>query len=358
MAPDTNRTASRQRLPLLGITMGDPAGIGPEVAAKALANMSLRRACRVVVIGSFPVVQRTLKRLRSPLKAVRVTDIGLVPAGPKQVAVWDPLPRPLGAFVIGKAAPETGAASVAFITEAVRLAEGGLIDAMVTGPINKEAMHMGGYRYPGHTELLADLTKSDEVGMMILGGPLKIMFTTTHVALRDLPARLTVPTIVKAIRLADRALRDSFRIRKPRIGVAALNPHAGEHGLFGNEEQTTIQPAVEQARQAGIDASDPLPADTLFGKAARGAYDGVVALYHDQGLIPLKLVAFGTCVNMTVGLPIIRTSVDHGTAYDIAGRGVAEAGSLIAAIKLAVQLVHIRRQAGRVGSGGRYGNLK
>jgi 4-hydroxythreonine-4-phosphate dehydrogenase len=325
--------------------MGDPAGIGPEVVAKALANASVRRGCRLLVIGSFPAMERALKLLKSPWKAVLVTDVERLPVGPKQVAVLDPLPHPLGAFEIGKAAPETGAASVAFITEAVRLAEAGLIDAMVTAPINKEAMHMGGYRYPGHTELLADLTKSTEVGMMILGGPLKIMFTTTHVALRELPDRLTVPAIVRAIRLADLALRESFRIRKPRIGVAALNPHAGEHGLFGNEEQTTIQPAVDQARQAGIDASDPLPADTLFGKVARGAYDGVVALYHDQGLIPLKLVAFGTCVNMTVGLPIIRTSVDHGTAYDIAGRGVAEPGSLIEAIKLATQLVHIRRQA-------------
>ena len=345
MARDKDRTASGNRLPLLGITMGDPAGIGPEVVAKALAKASVRRGCRLLVIGSFPVMERTLKLLRSPLKAVKVTDVRLAPAGPKQVPVLDPLPQPLNSFEIGQAAPETGAASVSFITEAVRLAEAGLIDAMVTAPINKEAMHMGGYRYPGHTELLADLTKSPEVGMMILGGPLKIMFTTTHVALRALPDKLTVPAIVKAIRLADLALRESFRIRKPRIGVAALNPHAGEHGLFGNEEQTTIQPAVEQARQAGIDASDPLPADTLFGKAARGAYDGVVALYHDQGLIPLKLVAFGTCVNMTVGLPIIRTSVDHGTAYDIAGRGVAEPGSLIEAIKLAVQLVRIRRQA-------------
>ena len=327
--------------------MGDPAGIGPEVVAKALAKASVRRGCRLLVIGSFPAMERALRLLKSSLKAVLVTDVGRIPAGPNQVAVLDPLPHPLGVFEIGKAAPETGAASVVFITEAVRLAQAGLIDAMVTAPINKEAMHMGGYRYPGHTELLADLTKSTEVGMMILGGPLKIMFTTTHVALRELPVRLTVPAIVKAIRLADLALRESFRIRKPRIGVAALNPHAGEHGLFGDEEQTTIQPAVDQARQTGIDASGPLPADTLFGKAARGAYDGVVALYHDQGLIPLKLVAFGTCVNMTVGLPIIRTSVDHGTAYDIAGRGVAEPGSLIEAIKLGIQLVRIRRQSSR-----------
>jgi 4-hydroxythreonine-4-phosphate dehydrogenase len=183
--------------------------------------------------------------------------------------------------------------------------------------------------------------------MMILGGPLKIMFVTTHVAIRDLPPRLTVEGIERAIRLADRALREFFGIRRPRIGVAALNPHAGEAGLFGDEEQRVIRPAASAARQQGIQASDPQPADTLFGKAAKGAYDGVVAMYHDQGLIPLKLVAFGTCVNLTVGIPIIRTSVDHGTAFDIAGKGVADPGSLLEAITLAARLARERAQQAR-----------
>ena len=174
--------------------------------------------------------------------------------------------------------------------------------------------------------------------MMILGGPLKIMFVTTHVALRDLSNMLTGDRIGRAIRLAHKALRQYFGVRRPRIGVAALNPHAGEAGLFGDEERTTIRPAVVQARHRGIQVTDPLPADTLFGKAARGDYDGVVAMYHDQGLIPLKLLAFGRCVNLTVGLPIIRTSVDHGTAYDIAGKGVADTGSFIEAVRLAATL--------------------
>lgn len=322
--------------------MGDPAGIGPEVVAKALALPKIRRLCRPVVIGSVPVMQRTVKALRVPLTVVSVTEAERLRLGARELPVLDPLERPLGSFKVGEAAAETGAASVSFITKAVRLAEQGTVDAMVTAPINKEAMHLGGFKYPGHTELLADLTNSTEVGMMILGGPLKIMFVTTHVALRDLPQKLTVATILQGIRLADRALRECFRIRKPKIGVAALNPHAGESGIFGDEEQTVIAPAVAEARRAGIAASDPLPADTLFGKAARGAYDGVVAMYHDQGLIPLKLVAFGSCVNMTVGLPIIRTSVDHGTAYDIAGKGVAEPGSLVEAISLAATLADIR----------------
>ncbi len=331
-----------RKLPLLAITMGDPAGIGPEVVAKALALPKVRRLCRPLVIGSVPVMQRTVKALRLPLAVISAISPEHVPSRRQELLVLDPLERPLGHFKVGVAAPETGAASVSFITTAVRLAEQGLVDAMVTAPINKEAMHLGGFKYPGHTELLADLTKSTEVGMMILGGPLKIMFVTTHVALRDLPQKLTVATILKGIRLADRALRECFRIRKPKIGVAALNPHAGESGLFGDEEHTVIAPAVAAARRAGIVASDPLPADTLFGKAARGAYDGVVAMYHDQGLIPLKLVAFGTCVNMTIGLPIIRTSVDHGTAYDIAGKGVAEPGSLVEAITLAATLASFR----------------
>jgi 4-hydroxythreonine-4-phosphate dehydrogenase len=179
--------------------------------------------------------------------------------------------------------------------------------------------------------------------MMIVGGPLRIMFVTTHVSIKDLPSMLTQERIEKSIRLAHVALTQLFGIRNPKIGVAALNPHAGEHGLFGDEEDRLILPAARAAQAQGILASDPLSADTLFGKAAKGDYDGVVAMYHDQGLIPLKLVAFGKCVNLTVGLPIIRTSVDHGTAFDIVGRGIADSGSLIEAVKLAARLVARRR---------------
>lgn len=340
------KTASRP-LPLLAITMGDPAGIGPEVIVKALALPAVRRLCRPLVIGAPSVMARTVAALRAPLTVVPVAEASAVAPRPKrnELLVLNPtdlMTQPLGSFRRGVAAAAPGAASVAYITKAVRLAEQSAVDAMVTAPINKEAMHLGGFHYPGHTELLADLTKSADVGMMILGGPLKIMFVTTHLAVRDMPAQLTVPAITKGIRLADRALRECFGIRRPKVGVAALNPHAGEAGLFGDEETRVIAPAVAEARRAGINASDPLPADTLFGKAARGQYDGVVAMYHDQGLIPLKLVAFGQCVNMTVGLPIIRTSVDHGTAYDIAGKGVADPGSLVEAITLAARLARIR----------------
>lgn len=331
--------------PILGITMGDPAGVGPEVVAKALANPALHRLCRPIVIGSLPVMQRTVRSLKLPLRVRRLGGHGEPLGGRGQLAVVDPLTRPLGRFAVGKVSAATGASSVAFIQKAVELARVGCIDAVVTGPINKQAIHLAGYRYPGHTEMLADLTGSSEVGMMIVGGPLKVMFTTTHVALGSLPELLSRQRVGKAIRLAQRALRDYFGIRKPRIGVAALNPHAGEGGLFGKEERRHILPASRAARARGIRASDPLPADTLFAKAARGDFDGVVAMYHDQGLIPLKLVAFGRCVNLTVGLPIIRTSVDHGTAFDIAGKRRADPGSLMEAVKLAAYLS--RRRSSR-----------
>jgi 4-hydroxythreonine-4-phosphate dehydrogenase len=329
--------------PLVGITMGDPAGIGPEVIAKAAVRSEVRRCCRPLVIGSLPVMEETVRALRLPLRVVGIGGHGEAVGRHNELPVLDPLERPLRRFRMGAVSRQTGAASAAFIVQAVHLAQRGCLDAIVTAPINKEAINLAGYEYPGHTEMLAALTKSREAGMMILGGPLKVMFVTTHVAHRKLADSLSPANIGKAIRLAHKALRDYFRVQRPRIGVAALNPHAGEHGLFGDEERRVILPACRRARARGIAASDPLPADTLFGQAARGAYDGVVAMYHDQGLIPLKLLAFGRCVNLTVGLPIIRTSVDHGTAYDIAGKGVADPGSMVEAIALAAKLAVGRR---------------
>lgn len=325
--------------------MGDPAGIGPEVVAKAVTTRAVREACHPIVIGSFPVMERTIKALRLKLKAFRVDSHEPMSMNDGTVAVLDPLEKPLRRFTPGVAAQETGAASVAFIKKGVALAQIGCIDGIVTAPINKEAINMAGCRYPGHTELLADLTQAKESGMMIVGGPLRIMFVTTHVAIKELPARLTKANIAKAIRLAHLALTQLYGIKQPKIGVAALNPHAGEHGLFGNEEARVILPAARAAQASGILASDPLPADTLFGKAVKGQYDGIVAMYHDQGLIPLKLVAFGTCVNLTVGLPIIRTSVDHGTAFDIVGKGIADPGSLLEAVKLAATIAKGRMAA-------------
>jgi len=326
--------------------MGDPAGIGPEVIAKALTGTALRRVCSPLVLGSYEVMQQTVKRLKLKMTVRKVEGHAPIGRQAGDIAVLDPLERPLGAYRMGVAAAETGAAAVAFIRKAVHLAQTGCIDGMVTGPINKEAINMAGCHYPGHTELLADLTQATESGMMIIGGPLKIMFVTTHVAIKDLPSLLTQSKIEKGIRLAHQAMTTLFGVKRPRIGIAALNPHAGEQGLFGDEEARVIAPAARAAQAQGILASDPLPADTLFGKAARGEYDAIVALYHDQGLIPLKMVAFGSCVNLTVGLPIIRTSVDHGTAFDIVGKGVADPGSLVEAVKLAARLARHRPSRG------------
>lgn len=329
------------RKPSLGITMGDPAGIGPEVIVKALARPLVRRLCRPVVIGSPEVLAKVACALKVRIKIRRVADWDdVVPAG--VIPVLDPLSAPLASFTPGRVSKETGAAQALYIKEAVRLALAKRIAGIVTAPINKEAINLAGYSYPGHTEMLADLTGAKEVGMMIVGGPLRFLFATTHVAIKEMPALLTPERIERAIRLCHLGLTTLFGIKRPRIAVAALNPHGGEGGLFGIEERTAIGPGVERARAQGFPAVGPLPADTLIGQAARGQYDAVVAMYHDQGLIPLKLAAFGRAVNITVGLPIIRTSVDHGTAYDIVGRGSADEGSLLEAIRLAATFARNR----------------
>ena len=329
-------------LPILAITMGDPAGIGPEIIAKALVSSKIRRRCRPLVIGSYSVLKHTVSKHGIPLTVTSVNDNshdqsthvfrqGLLP-------VLDPFEKPLKRFRKGQATSIAGEASVRCIQKAVRLAQIGCVEGIVTAPINKKAIHLAGHVYPGHTEMLGKLTRTKESGMMIVGGPLRIMFVTTHIAIRNLPQHITTRNVLRAIRLANKGLSNLFGIKRPRIGVAGLNPHAGEEGLFGMEEQRAITPAVKQAQASGVRCLGPYPADTLFGKAAQGGFDSVVAMYHDQGLVALKTLAFGHCVNVTVGLPFIRTSVDHGTAYDIVGKGKADPTSLIEAITLAAQL--------------------
>jgi 4-hydroxythreonine-4-phosphate dehydrogenase len=328
------KARNKNEKPILGITMGDPAGIGPEVIVKALARPLVRRLCRPVVIGSPEVLAKVAGLLKAQVKIRPATDLDAA-TPPGVISVLDPLSELLGPFVPGRVSKETGAAQALYIKEAVRLALEGTIAGIVTAPINKEAINLAGYPYPGHTEMLAELTGAQEVGMMIVGGPLRFLFATTHVAIKEMPKLLTPECVARAIRLCHLGLTTLFGIKRPRIAVAALNPHGGEGGLFGTEERTAIGPGVARARALGFPAVGPLPADTLIGQAARGKYDAVVAMYHDQGLIPLKLAAFGKSVNITVGLPIIRTSVDHGTAYDIVGQGLADEGSLLEAIRLA-----------------------
>jgi 4-hydroxythreonine-4-phosphate dehydrogenase len=240
-------------------------------------------------------------------------------------------------FAKGKPTAESGRASAVYIREAVKLAVNKQVDAMVTAPISKEALKMAGLNWPGHTEMIAELTGTKDYAMMLAGGPLRVILVTIHTAIRNVPDLVTRDKVLKTIRLAKKACT-MLGIRHPRIAVAGLNPHAGEAGLFGDEETREILPAIEAAGREGIEASGPFPPDTLFHKAYKGEVDMVVCMYHDQGLVPLKMIAFDKGVNVTVGLPIIRTSPDHGTAYDIAWSGQADPSSMIEALKLALHM--------------------
>jgi 4-hydroxythreonine-4-phosphate dehydrogenase len=283
--------------PRVAITAGDPAGVGPEIAARAAADARVRLACDPVVYG----------------------------------------PPDGSTFAPGELSGDAGRAAYDAIVRAVEDARRGVVDAIATAPVNKEAFRLGGLPWAGHTDLLAHLTGAREVAMMFYSDALRVVLATIHIALADVPRALTADRLEQTILLTAREL-PRFGFPRPRIAVAGLNPHAGEHGLFGREEETAIAPAVAACRARGVDVAGPFPPDTVFVRARRGEFDVVVACYHDQGLIPVKLVAFGQAVNVTLGLPIVRTSVDHGTAFDIAGKGTADPESLIAAVLLAARL--------------------
>jgi 4-hydroxythreonine-4-phosphate dehydrogenase len=285
----------------VGITVGDPAGIGPEIALKAAAHRAVLDVCEPCLYGPHHEAE-------------------------------------LRAFVPGQLSAEAGRVACEAIARAVEDIRLGRIDAMATAPINKEAFALAEIPYPGHTELLAMLTRSGHAVMMFHSEPLRVVLATVHVALRDVPALLTPEHLDFIIDLTAREL-PRFGYATPRLALAGLNPHAGEHGVIGVEDEAVLRPAVARARARNIDITGPWPGDTVFGRASRGEFDAVIACYHDQGLIPVKLLAFGRAVNVTLGLPIIRTSVDHGTAFDIAGKGVADPSSLVEAIRLAAKLV-------------------
>lgn len=324
--------------------MGDPAGIGPEIIAKVLDSGEIVPLCVPVVIGDAGVMRKLIEELRLPVTVNSITSLSQAAPAKGRIDVLDLKNVDLTAHEWGKPGASSGSSVVEYIKKAVELAMDREADAIVTAPISKEMMNAAGHHYAGHTELLADLTGTKEYGMLFVGGGLHVILVTIHVALKDVSRLITQASVLKTLRLAHRAMQ-SFGIDKPRIGVAALNPHAGEGRLFGNEEWDIILPAVVKARGDGIHASDPIPADTLFYKARNNYYDIVVAMYHDQGLAPLKMIAFGKAVNVTVGLPILRTSVDHGTAYDIAGKGCADPTSLLEAVKLAVSMSAHRKRA-------------
>ena len=301
------------------ISAGDPAGIGPEVTLKALAQPEVSGRAEIIVAGDPKFLHQAASALDLPMP-------------PSVVAAGD-----AGGVQPGRVSAAAGSAAVAAIEAAVRMLRQGDADGLVTAPISKEALRAAGYTWPGHTELLADLCGVQEVRMLLTSGPLRVVHVTTHRSLRSAIEAATKERILKTLELAAAGGR-LLGLSNPRIGVAGLNPHAGEGGLFGDEEELEIAPAVSAARERGIDALGPHPPDTLFWRAARGEFDIVIAMYHDQGHIPVKLNGFDEGVNLTLGLPFIRTSVDHGTAFDIAGRGTARWQSMAAAIALAADV--------------------
>ena len=330
--------------PIIGITMGDPVGIGPEIIVKALEENSVWDACLPFILGDGKVMDNTLKLLGSGLELRLVTEIKKNNKKEKVINLLALSKLNPDQVFFGKPNKETGDAMVGYIKKAIHLALEKKIDGMVTCPINKAAMALAGYAYPGHTELLAEETNTKEYAMMLAGKKLKVVLVTIHLPLRRVPEVLSPEKVFSCIYLSHNYLKEFFGIRKPRLAVAALNPHAGEGGLFGEEEEKIIDPMIKKAREGGINVVGPFPPDTLFYFAVKGHYDAVICMYHDQGLIPLKILHFEDAVNVTLGLPIIRTSVDHGTAYDIAGSGRASPKSLINAIRLAAQMASFREK--------------
>ncbi len=330
-------------LPCIAITMGDPAGIGPEIALKALSKGDPYRFCRPVVIGAVEAMEKAAESFPGP----RIREVSGFEGAGGEPGVVDVLPAARLApdrVLPGVPTPEGGKAMMEAIAAAVEAALRGDLEAVVTCPINKALMRRSGWDFDGHTELLRHLTGAGEVAMMLAGERLRVIPATIHCALAEVPRILTRDKILRAVTLGARALVSDFGIPSPRVAVASLNPHCGEEGLFGTEEERLIAPAVEEARSLGIDASGPLPGDTVFYQASKGDFDIVVSMYHDQGLIPLKLLHFSDGVNITLGLPIIRTSVDHGTAYDIAGKGIADPASLEAALRTAASMAARRSE--------------
>jgi 4-hydroxythreonine-4-phosphate dehydrogenase len=334
--------------PIIGITMGDPAGVGPEIIVKALSRPEVYKLCRPVVVGSGAVLSAALRITSSPLELNVVSELESVKGEHGWIDVLDLRNIELGDFVFGRVNAEAGRASVEYIFRAIDLALAGELDAVVTGPINKEAMNAAGFHYAGHTEIFAQRTGAKEYAMLLVDGEMRVVHVSTHVSLREACELVKKERVLTVIRLAAEAMK-ALDISRPKIAVAGLNPHAGENGLFGREEIEEIIPAVETARSQGFRVEGPLPPDTVFPKLRGGQYDIVVAMYHDQGHIPMKLAGFRydqtakrwssiSGVNVTLGLPIIRTSVDHGTAYNHAGKGTANEDSMVDAIKMAVSL--------------------
>jgi 4-hydroxythreonine-4-phosphate dehydrogenase len=327
----------------VGITMGEPMGIGPEIIVKALYDPFLRRQAKFIIFGMDEFLEYAADTAEVVPYWGRCQHEKISRDYPHNVVVADYDDYSVPTWIKGSS-KAGGEASLRFCVDAIEAARAGIIDAVVTAPISKASWKQAGAEWPGHTELLAALCKSPRKVMMFVAGPLKIALATIHEALFELRNKFTIGCVYEPIDLLNTALQEFFGIKNPKIAVAALNPHAGEDGQFGDEEQRIISPAILIAQEMGVNCSGPYPADTLFMRAAGGEFDGVVAMYHDQAMIPVKLLAFKEAVNVTIGLPIIRTSPAHGTAFDIAGKGVADESSFKAAIKLAIDMAKTRKQ--------------
>lgn len=322
-------------LPVIGITMGDPVGIGPEIIVKALNDPKLYSFCRPLVIGDEAIINQAIKLLESNTKTNKVDHCENGKYCHGIIDILNISKLNLDCISLKHPTIETGKAMQDYILKGIDLAVEKKISGLVTCPITKTAMQLAESEFHGHTELLAHKTETSNYAMMLAGERLKVVLVTIHIPLSEVPNSLTSDEILRIIHLTYNSLKTRFNIDSPKIGVAGLNPHAGEESMFGPEEEKIIIPAVQQAINQGIDVHGPLPPDTIFYQSLNGRFNAVVCMYHDQGLIPFKLIHFKDGVNTTLGLPIIRTSVDHGTAYDIAWKGIADQSSLIEAIKMA-----------------------
>jgi 4-hydroxythreonine-4-phosphate dehydrogenase len=330
-------------LPIIGITMGDPTGIGPEIIAKAFSMEEPFQDCRPIVFGDHDVLLKTIKRQGL---STAVETFERIPEGgyfPKKIFLFPLSHLDASSLHFGKPDRASGEAMVKYIEEAVKWVRSGKVDAITTCPINKEAINAAGYSFPGHTELLAHLVGISCVAMMFLGTRWKVVLVTTHLPIKEVSRSITRSRVLSVIRLTDEGLKKYFKIIHPRIAVLGLNPHCGEEGLLGEEEKMQIIPAIREATSQGMDVEGPFPADSFFDLSGHYVFDAVISMYHDQGLVPIKMVDFKEAVNFTLGLPFIRTSVGHGTAYDIAGKGLADPTNLIKAMSIASKLSRSKR---------------
>ncbi|MCK5311164.1 MAG: 4-hydroxythreonine-4-phosphate dehydrogenase PdxA [Desulfobacteraceae bacterium] len=327
---------SNKIIPVIGITMGDPAGVGPEITALALSNPDIYKICNPLILGDINVIKKAINFLKLNLKPKKIKTLKDACFQFKEPEIFNLSDINTDQLTPGISTSENGNAMLAYLNKSIELAIEKKIDGIATSPITKTALKMAGSKFHGHTELIANATNCSDYNMMFVGKKLKIVLVTIHIPLSEVPKAISMDNIFKTIKTTNSTLKNKFGINKPFLAVAGLNPHAGENSMFGNEEEMIIAPAVKMAKKKGFRVSGPIPPDTLFYNAIKNnKYDCIVCMYHDQGLIPFKMLHFDDGINTTIGLPIIRTSCDHGTAYDIAWKGIASPKSLIEAIKSA-----------------------